>query len=414
MNQYYYGILDIANGIRDTELDKIAAAMEKAYELKRNGGNLASHVNYGHYSMFAGSRDRPGQPWVLPQCGITPTKEEFDAMKAGDFLITDRIDAGTLTLRDRGVYVVGVTNNYYRFAETPEGGLVPNRMEHRIEEVSDLVIDSYMPWNNGLVSAPEIPHFKLCPSTGIAQFLVYWSCTAALAALIGSKGKDCPRAAAKRYLDIALERFRMIGADRPKIDRVAEIWADLVLGKGARLLVYGHDQDVKSYGPTVTKNMYVNDACICASSSMIAQTYTQFADDVRDTDIVLIGAFTSDNADELRAAREARKAGAFTTAFCPYATDGDSSGARLFKEVDVAFNTYSGESAGVIEAKGFEEKVSPVAGIAGNLVHWMLTAQWTGCMADRGEMPYYWQGYHETGGKEYDEAVLPYFKRRGY
>ena len=414
MDQYYYGILKIARGVRDTQIGAISAAMEKAFEIKSKGGGVYSHVNYGHYSMFAGSRDRPGQPWVLPQCGITPTQAEFDAMKEGDFLITDRIDPGTIEVKKRGVYVVGVTNNYYKFSRTPAGGLRENRMEVAIEEVSDLVIDSYVPWNNGLVSAPEVPQFKLCPSTGIAQFLVYWACTASLANLIGSKGKGSSAEPAEKYLDMAYERFLMIGTDRPKIDRVAEKWADLVLGKGARLLVYGHQQDVATYGATGSQNMFVNDAVICASSSMIAETYVDVADELTSDDIVLIGAFTSDNKDEIAVARRARKIGAYTVAFCPYATDGDTSGDRLFKEVDDAFNSYSDESAGVIAVPGFDEKVSPLAGVTGNLIHWMLTAQWTDHMARRGEMPYYWQGYHETGGQQYDNAVHPYFLERGY
>jgi len=414
MDQYYDGILGIAYGIRDTQLDNISRAMSKAYECLRNGGNVYSHTNYGHYAMFAGSRDRPGQPWILPLCGITPTAEEFAAMKEGDFLITNRIDPGTIGLRDRGVYVAGVTNNYYKFYKTPAGGLRPNRMEVSIEEVSDMVIDSQVPWDNGLVSAPQNPRFKLCPSTGIAQFLVYWSCTASLANLIGTKGKGSPVDPARQYLDMAIERFRMIGTDRPKIDRVAEKWADLVLEKHARLLVYGHQQEGATYGPTRTTNMFVNDAVICASSSMIAQTFTEHENDLKRDDIVLIGAFTSDNADEIAVARKARGAGCYSVAFCPFGTDGDSSGVRLYKEVDDAFNSYSDESAGVIEVPGFDEKVCPLSGLTGNLIHWMLTAQWTDHMARRGEMPYYWQGYHETGGQEYDNAVLPYFEKRGY
>ncbi|MFA6472605.1 MAG: hypothetical protein WCU00_11240, partial [Candidatus Latescibacterota bacterium] len=106
--------------------------------------------------------------------------------------------------------------------------------------------------------------------------------------------------------------------------------------------------------------------------------------------------------------------GAYTVAFCPFSTDGDASGIRLFKEVDDAFITYSDEKAGVIGIEGFPEKVSPVAGLAGNLVHWMLMAQWAGHMARRGEMPYFWQGMHETGGIEYDAMVRPYFEKRGY
>lgn len=414
MDQYYDGIMTIAHGIRDTQIDAIGRAMEKAYELKSAGGAVYSHVNYGHYSMYAGSKDVPGQPWVLPQCGITPTQAEFDAMKKGDFLITDRIDKGTKEVRERGVYIVGVTNNYYKFSRTKPGGLRPDRMETSIEEISDIVIDSYVPWDNGLVSAPAIPQFKLCPSTGIAQFLVYWACTASLANLIGSKGKGSSSKPAEQYLDLAIERFGMVGTDRTKIDSVAKKWADLVLGKKARLLVYGHNQDVETYGATQTRNMFVNDAVICASSSMIAQPYTVQADNLRKEDIVLIGAFTSDNQDELRVARTSRKTGAYTVAFCPFGTDGDTSGDRLFKEVDVAFNCYSDESAGVIAVPGFDKKVSPIAPLTGNLIHWMLTAQWTDHMARRGEMPYYWQGYHETGGQQYDNSVEPFFKKRGY
>ena len=271
MDQYYEGTLTITRGIRDTQVGVIAQAMEKAYDLRQKGGKVSSHVVYGHYSMFAGSRDRPGQPWVLPQCGITPTKEEFDAMGKGDFLITDRIDQGAIEARKRGLYIVGVTNNYFKFSRTPQNGLRPSRIESSIEDISDLIIDSYVPWDNGLVAAPQNPRFKLCPSSGIAQFLVYWACTASLANLIGTKGKGSSSEPAERYLDMAYDRFQMIGTDRPKIDRVAETWADLVLGKKARLFVYGHPQDVGFYDGA--RNMFVNDAYICASSSMIADQY---------------------------------------------------------------------------------------------------------------------------------------------
>jgi hypothetical protein len=86
----------------------------------------------------------------------------------------------------------------------------------------------------------------------------------------------------------------------------------------------------------------------------------------------------------------------------------------LYKEADVAFNSYSDESAGVIAVPGFREKVSPLAGLTGDLILWMLTAQWTDHMAKRGEMPYYWQGYHEFEGDLYDNLVHPLYLKRGY
>ena len=62
---------------------------------------------------------------------------------------------------------------------------------------------------------------------------------------------------------------------------------------------------------------------------------------------------------------------------------------------------------------GFDYKISPIAGLTGNLVLWMLTAQWTDHMARRGEMPYYWQGFHENGAGDYNKMIRPYFEKRG-
>lgn len=409
MDQYYEGMLQIAKDIRATQIGNIAKAMEKAFELKQKGGRIYSHVLLGHFAMFAGSPEIPGQPNLLPQRVDRKTKEDFAAMKKGDFLFTNGL-GGVKAAREKGVYVVGITNNYVPFAKTPPGAL--SRMDTKMEDECDMVIDSQMPWYNGLVNAPQIPQFRIIPSSGNAMFLVYWACTASLASLVGTKGKGSSTAPAERYLDLAIERFQMIGTDRPKIDRVAEKWAELVLGEKARFLVYGHPQQVEPYEGT--KNMFVNEAYIVASGTMIADLYEQKANEMRTNDILLIGGFTSDNADEIRVARHGRSAGAYTTAFCPFAADGDSFGVRLFKEVDRAFNTYSDESEGVLSVPGFPKKVCPLTGLTGNFVHWMLMAQWTDHMARRGEMPYFWQGYHEAGGSEYGRMVKPYFDKRGY
>jgi uncharacterized phosphosugar-binding protein len=410
MDQYYDGALAIVEGIRDTQIDPIARAMEKAYELREKGGRIFSQVVYGHYAAYAGAKDVPGQPWVLPQSAITPKKEDFAAMKKGDFLITDRVDPEVKEARGRGLFVAGVTNNYFKFYKTPSVGLDPGRMKLSLEEVSDLIIDSQVPWDNGLVSAPQNPQFKLCPSTGIAQFAVYWACSASLANLVGSKGKESSSEPARKYLDLACERFRMIGTDRPKIDRIAKKWADLVLTRKARLFVYGKPYTVEGGAG----NMFVSDANSAASGSMIAQSFDPKKTELRAGDIVLITSMESRDAGEIGAARAARKAGAVTTAFCPFSADGDASGERLFKEVYDALTIYCDESAGVIKVPGFGFKVCSIAGLTGLLTLWMLTASWTDHMARRGEMPYYWQGLHETGGREYDAMVWPYYEKRGY
>lgn len=412
MDTYYEGMLAIAESIRDTQAPVIARAMETAYERMQAGGSVYSNAVTGHFAMFMGSRDLPGQPNVLPQSTISPRQAYYAALKPGDFLLTNAANQNILDAKERGVYVVSIINSYNRFSRTAPDGLSSTRMDLTVEAVSNLVIDSGVPWDNGLIAAPQIPQLKLCPSTGTANALVYWACTAALAALIGSKGNASAADAAHRYLSEACDRFRMIGTDRPKIDAEAARWTDLVLDRKARLLVYGHPQDVEPYQGA--RNMFVNESYIVASGTMIADQYERQADTLRDSDIVLIGAFTPDNSNEVEVARHARSVGAHTVAFCPYGAGRDTGLPKLFGEVDTAFNTYCDEPAGVVPVPGYDEPVCPVSGVTGNFVHWMLTAQWTDHMCRRGEPPYYWKGFHENGGREYDDAANAQFLVRGY
>jgi uncharacterized phosphosugar-binding protein len=410
IDQYYYGTLKILKGIRETQLGNIGTAMRKAWELKNSGGKIYSHVLLGHYSMFAGSPDLPGQPYILPQRVDQKLEEDYAAMKKGDFLITNYANKAVVDARAKGVYVVGVTNNYVRSAKTPPGFLERDGMS--TEEVSDLVIDSHGPYDNGLVTVPQIPEMKVCPSGGASQFLVYWPCTLILADLIGTNGKGSKENPAGKFLDLCLDRYQMIYTDKPKFDHVAETWADRVLNRKARLLVYGHHQKVAPYGGTV--NTFVNDAYICSSSSMIADVYDHKADSLTANDIVFITSIFSNHPDEIDVARKARSAGAKTTAFCPFALEGDASGVRLYKEADDVFNTYCEEVGGVIQIPGFDKKIAPLTGLTGNLVHWMLMAQWTEHMVNRGEVPYFWKGYHEKGGRDYDLEKKAIFDKRGY
>ena len=407
MNQYYDGLLEIAQGTRNESIGTIGQAMEKAYECIRNGGKIHCRLQTGHFVMFAGSSDLRGQPNLLPNT----RGEDSGEMKKGDFYISNGGARRVSDLRESGVYVVGLTCNYSKFSKTPPGFLRSDAGP-TVEEACDLVIDTHVPYYNGLVNAPQVPGFRLCPSSGMAMMLTYWACTASLANLIGTKGKGSSTEPAEKFLDLAIERFQMIGTDRPKIDLVAEKWADLVLGKKARLLVYGRPQKGSPYQGCV--NMFVNEAYIVASGSMIARQYDQFANQLKEGDIILIGSVDSYNPQEIDVARHAKSAKAYSTAFTSYGIDGDSSGVQLFKEVDAAFNNYSDESEGVLEIKGYDKKLCPLTGLTGNAIHWMLMAAWTDHMARRGEMPYYYKGFHERDGRDYDQQAEPLYMKRGY
>ncbi|MCP4131108.1 MAG: hypothetical protein GY754_09020 [bacterium] len=427
--QYYNGIIDIVDYILKEQTGNISKAMEKAYEVKCSGGTIYSHVLLGHFAMFAASPDIPGQPFVLPQRADRNIADDYKTMKAGDFLLTDGpslINPDKFTIpqvgpdeaRARGVYTVGITNSYARFYKTPLGAYHPVAMLLSIEDISDLVIDSGSPWDCGIISTPEIQEFKIISASGITQFLIYWASTAALCKLIGTKGHDNGVEIAKEYLTIVIESFKKIKNEEfTKIDRVAKKWTQQILkyknedvSKKPRLLVYGHPQKGRPYEGTT--NMFVNDAYKVAGGTMIADIYENYKDDLKANDIVLIGAISPGNKDEIEVAKAAKKAGAYTVAFGPF--DTGEPGHKLSDYVDEAINTYSGDGAGVLAVEGFNDKICPVSGLSGDLVLWMLTAQWTYYMVLEKETPCFWQNYQAVGAAEYDKIAYTKYQKRGF
>lgn len=430
MSTFYDEILRMAEHVRDRQVSNISSAMKVAYQRQAAGGAIYSHVLVGHFAMFAASPGLPGQPFVLPQRADRNVAADYDKMKEGDFLLTngpslvnpDKAtipEVGPNEARVRGAYTAGITCSYARFYKTPVGALVPVKMTTSIEDISDLVIDSGCTWSCGVISTPDIPEFKIISSSGISQFLVYWACTAALCKQIGTGGQDDGTAIAREYIDKVIASFQEIKENEfEKIDLVARKWTDHILkyrnekdvSRKPRLLVYGQPQAGAPYEGT--QNMFVNDAYETAAGTMIAQPYELYKTDLKAIDIVLIGAIDPGNGDEIQVARFARQIGALTVAFGPFGkSDG---GPRLSDHVDVAIDTHSGDGAGVLEVEGYDEKICPLSGLSGNLVLWLLTAQWTYHMVQRNETPYFWQNYLEVGAVEYDNLTHAKFLERGY
>jgi hypothetical protein len=144
---------------------------------------------------------------------------------------------------------------------------------------------------------------------------------------------------ARDYTEICIERALMAGADRSKHARVASTLADLVLA-GGRWFVYG------------ANHALVSDAVGVANGPMVTRRYN--AEQVRKGDIVMIGAYSSNHPEEIAVARESRRKGAYVVALTPFSTDGDSSGERLYKETDAAFDTFSPESWGAVTVSGLD------------------------------------------------------------
>lgn len=427
MELFYAEIEGIGRHIRDTQITGICEAMKVAYECQASGGRIFSHVLVGHFAMFAASPGIPGQPSVLPQRADRNISADYNQMKPGDFLLTNGAslinpDKGTIPdvgpdeARARGTYTVGITCSYARFYRTPIGAFLPVKMSTSLEQICDRVLDSGCTWSCGVISTPAIPEFKIISSSGLSQFLVYWACTAALCKQISTEGSDDGAGVAREYLDNALRSFERIHENEFElIDRVARAWTDRILlfaeaADHPRLLVYGHPQAGTPYEGT--QNMFVNEAYETAAGSMIMQPYDLYKTQLKANDIVLIGAISPDNSDEIQVAQYAKQIGAMVIAFGPF--DGNGGVGSLSDYVDVAINTHSRDGAGVLDIPGFDEPVCPISGLSGNLVLWLLTAQWTYHMVQRNQTPNYWQNYWEVGAIEYDDQAQASFLDRGY
>ena len=401
-DEFYEGALKILTGLRDTQVDIVDREMKTAYERMKKGGTIYSQITAGHFPTLETALNRIGQPGVFAFLARNAKDEEYRKLKPNDMIITNTINLGNINAMKRGIRVVGVTVNYYPFAKTPleEGYQIEyeGKILH-IEDTVSVMIDSQMPWHNGLVHAPQNTDFPVIPVGGLTQAAVYWMCAAQLAGLKAGKGKIPEMSWSKYYSEKCIERAQMVRQDRPKFVAVGKELADLVV-RGAKWWVYGANPSIPA------------DAVGIANGPMVTRFYK--ADQVKRGDIVLISAYTSNHPEEIAVARECRRKGAFVVAITPFSTDGDASGLRLYKEVNVAFNSYSPESWGVVPIKGLKRKVCPTTGVIGVLVLWLMVAQWTDEMARRGEFPYFWKGFFMKNGREYNNKIRPYFEVRGW
>jgi len=400
--QYLTGAMAVLTGLRDTQLGIVEREAGIALDRMKKGGTAYSQITAGHFPTEETALDRIGQPGVLAFLERSAKAETYAELDPNDMIFTNTINLGNIGAMDRGIRVVGVTVNYYPFAQTPPGEGYQIEYEGKLIKMEDSVttmIDSQTPWYNGLVHAPQNPDFPVIPGGGLAQAAVYWMIAAEIAGRKALKKKQKGSGWAKHYIDTCVERALMVGCDRPKYEQVGKKLAELVL-KGAKWWVYG------------ANHALVADACGVANGPMITRSYS--ADAVKSGDIVLIGAYSSNNPEEIKVARESRAKGACVVAITPFSTDGDASGERLFKEVDYAFNSYSPESWGVVPVTGLDRSVCPATGVIGDLILWLIVAQWADEMALRGQFPYFWKGFFMKNGRVYNNSTRPYFNVRGW
>lgn len=399
-DDYFDGAMKILTGLRDTQVPLIEQEMRTAYDRTKKGGTVYSQITAGHFPTDETALARTGQPGVFAFLERNAKEDAYAKLDPRDVILTNVINTGNIGAMRRGVRVIGVTVNYYPFAQTPpeegyqiefEGKLI------KMEDASSVMIDSQTPWYNGLVRSAKNPDFAVIPGGGLAQAAVYWMAAAEMAGLRATKGKESG-GWARAYIDTCIDRALMAGQDRHKFASAGKLLADMVI-RGGKWWVAGE--------PAL-----VSDATGVANGPMVTRRYQ--ADQVKKGDIVLIGSYTSNKPEEITLARDCRRRGAYVVSIGPFASELDASGPRLYKEADAAFNSFSPDSWGVVPVKKLDRPVCPTTGVIGDLVLWLLVAEWTDVMARRDLFPYFWKGFFMKNGTEYNKQIRPLFEARGW
>jgi uncharacterized phosphosugar-binding protein len=393
--EYYQEATKLLRKTHD-DAEIIAAVAQKAAESLRAGGKVYTDAAVGHMPPPEMDDEREGNPAQIHCCGHGCTPEDYEALEAGDVLITNFVNASVRQARDGGVYVAGLPTAYYNSSSTPPGKVHQNPNEWLPEDVSSVVVETYIPWDQGIVRVPQVPELPLFPVSSNITCAIHWMLTAEVARDLASG--DTPNGASGReYLDVLLERLDAIHQkDMEEIDATAVVVAKRIIG-GGRFFVRSRNPGVQG------------DANGVASGLMLTNAFEMRpAAEGGDQDTFVIAAVSPDDPQELEWAEQARANGNYIIGIGP------ENSAALRQGCDIYFSNRCAEAAGVIEVAGMDEKVCPATGILNNIILQVLTAQFTDEMCRRGAVPYFLMGVYRVGGSEYNATMRSFFRERGY
>ena len=202
--QYYVRILEILESIRRNEIQLIGEISSRMADTVKKGGRVWYDAYVGHMGTIECLEENKGNPRIFTS---NPDKIKYDQMKPGDVLATNSVNENVRTARDSGVYVVGIPVNYVDNEWAPRGFVHPNPNNWMLGDTSSVILQSYIPYTQGIVDCPEIPEMKLCPSSANSLCSLFWMFQCEVAnKLKNPKAKPVDKSA--EFLDTVIGRLR--------------------------------------------------------------------------------------------------------------------------------------------------------------------------------------------------------------
>ncbi len=393
--EYYQNAVKLLRSIRD-DAAIMAEVAAKAADAIRAGNTVYANITTGHMPTYELVNDREGNPAQFEFTGAdTCTPEQFAAMRAGDVLLTNHVSEAVRDARDAGVYVVVFTTCYVNNRDAPPGKVVPNPHNWVPEDVASRVIDSHIPWHQGLVRAPAIPEMEICPGSANGSCAIHWMITAEVAHALATDGSPTG-AIGRQYVDLLLERLADVHTqDVDHINEIAVVIAKRIID-GGHYYVRSRNEGIQSEASGVAQGLMMCNAF-----------EPRPAKEGGDKDVFLIAAVSANDPQELAWADEAQANGNYLVGIGPSNNDG------LRDRCDVYCDDRCDEVAGVISIPGRPDKVCPATGILNNVIMYMLTAQFVDEMCRRGAVPFFFMGAYRDGS-DYNSVMRPFCLERGY
>ena len=380
-----------------SDADVIADVAGKVVETMRTGNTVYMNVTTGHMPTYELINEREGNPALFEfNGGDSCTPEQFAAMKSGDMLLTNQVNEDVRDARDKGVYVVIFTTCYFNNKLAPPGRVNPNVHDWMPEDIASRVINTSIPWHQGLVNIPEMPFMKAFPGSANVTCSIHWMITAEVAHTLatdgmpdGSKGIE--------YLDILLSRLSDFFAE--ETDTINETALTL-----ARRFIDGGYYYVRSRNEGVQ-----SEANGVAQGLMMANLFDpRGAKEGGDKDVMLIAMVSAEDPKEIEWADDARSSGNYIVGIGPGNND------SMRDRCDVYFYSRCDEADGILQIQGYDTGICPATGIINNIVMQSLEAQFVDEMCRRGEVPYFYMGGYRVGGGDFNGIMRPLAVERGY
>ena len=397
MDEYHRGSLEILGRISG-ELPLIGELTSRAAKTIQSGHSVWTSMNSGHMPHWEQRSDRRGSPKIMKD----HEQDQFGQLKKGDMVFTNFCDRHVKAARDRGVYIVAVTvayiDNEFRPAGfTDESHSNPDGL--KLKDVSNVILHSHVPYTQGLVHAPEIPEFTLCPSSQTGLGALHWMLNAELAnKLVHPKAKTVDKSAA--YLRVLTGRVQQLSTHRRRLRETAVTMAHRIRS-GGRWFVRGLEHkgfsselEHVACGPRI-----VNEGDWSAAPRH---------------NVMLITGISPAYRPEVELALKHQVEGAYVIGIAPSTSDGRKPDSNLLQVCDSGFDSFSPEPEGVIQIDGQETAICPTSGVVANILQQMLCAQWVDEMVRRGSVPYFFMGAYQQGGSEYNAAMKLLYDRQGF